>query len=455
MESFFNYKIEQFIVESHDGESSTDLTRCIASIQYYEDLFSPAIFISVLLVNTEGLLTSLANKDSGLQSGIKGGERVRLVISQPAFPNDSINFTETENTYYIYKTSLSTTEYTREALLVELCPAEVFMNETSRVVRKYGTSKEDIGTTAYKILKEVLYANQPSKKLKAENIEKTSNSYVFYGNTKRPFTVLTWLGPKSIPAKSASSPEKGTAGFLFYENKTGYHFKSIDSLMSGLKLGTSDKKNIQKYFYTSIQTPASDLQNRTIIGTPTFEKNVNVMENLRIGMYSSVNYFFDINDRTFYLHKYKLKDSYTLMSHASKANVSPPVPMELDEHPSRLMVRILDNFNSNPSNLSDSKISAINNKDNTALYQAASIARYNLAFSQTLNITIPLNLSLTVGDVIELEFPKITLEGGVKGTKDDLKSGYYLVKELSHLFEQNKGYTGLKLIRDSYGAPPQ
>jgi hypothetical protein len=26
---------------------------------------------------------------------------------------------------------------------------------------------------------------------------------------------------------------------------------------------------------------------------------------------------------------------------------------------------------------------------------------------------------------------------------------------LSHLFESNQGYTGLKLIRDSYGAPPQ
>jgi hypothetical protein len=452
MESFFNYTIQEFVVESYDGESFTDLTSCIASVQYYEDLFSPAIFIKLLLVNTEGKLTSLDNKDPGLQSGIKGGERVSLIINQPAFPDDAIKLDETKNTYYIYKTSLSTTEYTREALLVELCPAEVFMNETSRVIRKYGGN---IGDSAYKILKEVLYNNQSSEKLKAENIEKTSNSYVFYGNTKKPFTVLTWLGPKSIPTKSSSSPEKGTAGFLFYENKEGYHYKSIDSLMSGLTLGTTDKRNIQKYFYTTPENPASDIQNRTIIGIPTFEKNVNLVENLRIGMYSSVNYFFDVNDRTFNLYKYKLKESYQLMSHSSGANISPPVPLNLNEYPSRLMFRVLDNFNADPAKKEDFSVGAINNEDKTPLYQAASIARYNLAFSQSLNITIPLNLSLTVGDVIELEFPKITLKTEEKGTKDDLKSGYYLIKELSHLFESNQGYTGLKLIRDSYGAPPQ
>ncbi len=89
------------------------------------------------------------------------------------------------------------------------------------------------------------------------------------------------------------------------------------------------------------------------------------------------------------------------------------------------------------------------------MYQSQSIARYNLAFSQLLNITVPLNLNLTVGDVIKLDFGNITLDESKKGLRDDLKSGNYLIKELSHLFETNQGYTGLKLIRDSYGVPPK
>jgi hypothetical protein len=452
MQSYLNYKIKQFLIESYDGSSIIDVTQCVSSVQYYEDLFSPAIFVSILLVDTEGILTRLTNKNSSMQPGIKGGERVSLEIEQPA-TGQLIKLDETKNTYYIYKVYASTTESTREALIVELCPAEVFKNETSRVIRKYkGNIKDSVST----ILKDVLQTTNYNEK----NIEPTSNSYVFYGNIKRPFTVLTWLCPKSIPAAisntTSSSPTQGTAGYLFYQNKEGFNFKSIDTLMSGFEANTANKKNIIKYVYKARTDVAADPNsNFKVLTVPVFEKNVNIMENLRIGMYSSLNYFFDIDGRKFYEHTYTLKDSYKLMDHASSSNVTPPVPLELDskEHPSRLMVRILDNYNSDPANTS--RESALNNEDKTPLYQAASLSRYNLAFSQKLNITVPLNLNLTVGDIIELDFGTITKSESERGTKDQLKSGYYLIKELSHLFEQNQGYTGLKLIRDSYGAPPQ
>lgn len=444
MQSYLNYKIKEFLIESYDGSSVIDVTQCVSSVQYFEDLFSPSIFISILLVDTEGLLTRLTNKNKAMQPGIKGGERVSLEIEQPA-TKQSIKLDETKNTYYIYKVYASTTESTREALVVELCPAEVFQNETARVIRKYNGN---IGNSVSSILKDVLKTTN----YKTSNIEKTSNEYTFYGNIKRPFTVLTWLCPKSIPAKAQSKPEAGTAGFLFYQNRDGFNFKSVDSLMSGFELNSSNKRNIIKYTYKArTDNPADPNSNFKILSVPVFEKNVNIMENLRIGMYASRNYFFDVNDRKFYEYKYTLKESYKLMSNASKANVSPPVPLKLDENPSRLMVRILDNFNSDPANDSNPAI----NKDNTALYQAASLARYNLAFSQKLNITVPLNLNLTVGDVVELDFGTITKSDSEKGTKDRQKSGYYLIKELSHLFEQNQGYTGLKLIRDSYGEPPE
>lgn len=446
MESYLNYKIKQFLIESYDGSSVIDVTQCVSSIQYYEDLFSPSIFISVLLVDTEGILTRLTNTNKAMQPGIKGGERVSLEIEQPA-TGQSIKLDETKNTYYIYKVYASTTESTREALVVELCPSEVFQNETSRVIAKY---KGNIKNSVDKILKSVLKTTN----YKSSNIEPTSNEYTFYGNIKRPFTVLTWLCPKSIPVKSESKPEAGTAGFLFYQNKNGFNFKSVDTLMSGFEIDSADKRTILKYVYKGrTDNPADPNSNFKILSVPVFEKNVNIMENLRIGMYSSRSYFFDVNARKFHEYKYTLKESYKLMGNASKANVSPPVPLGLDETPSRLMVRTLDNFNADPAG---EAIPAINiSKDDTKLYQAASLARYNLAFSQRLNITIPLNLNLTVGDVIELDFGVITKSDSEKGTKDRQKSGYYLIKELSHLFEQNQGYTGLKLIRDSYGEPPE
>jgi len=444
MSSYYNYKILEFLIESWDGSSSIDVTTCVSSIQYFEDVFSPAIFISVLLVNTDGILTSLDNKDNSMQPGIKGGERVRLVIEQTA-TKSTIKLDETKNSYYIYKVHGSTTEATREVFLIELAPVEVFMNETSRVFKRYPEQDgnvQGIDTSVKLILKDVL------KTTKNIDAEPTLNSYSFFGNSKKPFSVLTWLCPKSIPNIGKSGTETGTAGFLFYQNKNGYNFKSVDKLLSGLIPNSADSKNISKYSLpNSTPNEADPASNFIILSIPVFERNVNIFENLRIGMYSSVNYFFDINTRKLNVYNYKLTESYNIMKHSSRSTEKPKVPKGLENSPSRLMVKVTDSLVKNVIGGDPNKT-----PDNISKYQSQSVARYNLAFSQLLNITVPLNLNLTVGDVVDLNFANISKDDS-RGNKDNLKSGYYMIKELSHLFSENKGYTGLKLARDSYGRP--
>ena len=163
-------------------------------------------------------------------------------------------------------------------------------------------------------------------------------------------------------------------------------------------------------------------------------------------MYSSVNYFYDINTRVPSVYNYKLTESYDIMKHASKSTERPKIPNGLENSPSRLMVKMIDNYTMDKLSPSG------DSKDLKEKYQSQSVARYNLAFSQTLNFTIPLNMNLTVGDVIELNIGEVTKQ---RKQRDDKKSGLYLIKELAHSFEGNQGYTGLKLIRDSYGAQQQ
>jgi len=80
---------------------------------------------------------------------------------------------------------------------------------------------------------------------------------------------------------------------------------------------------------------------------------------------------------------------------------------------------------------------------------AKSFARYNLLFTQALNILVPLNVNLKVGDVIYCEFKAI--EGGEANFADPEMSGNYLIRELRHSFVPNQNTTSLKLMRDSYG----
>lgn len=441
--SYFNYKVRQFLVESYDGKNVRDLTTSVVSIQYFEDLFSPAIFIQLQLVNTEGTLTSLPNdNDSSMKPGIKGGERVFLVIEQEG-TGKRLVCDDRQNQYFIHKITASTTQATKETLILDLAPLEVFANETSRVFKRYPKSesgKQRIDVSVRQILKDVLKTNKPI------NTDQTLNSYSFYGNSKKPFTVLTWLCPKAIPTVGSSGATAGTAGFLFYQNTKGYNFRSLDSLISALSQTSESNSNIPVYrYYEGVDDGSRDATNFKILSMPVFERNVNIFENMRIGMYSSVNYFFDANTRELSVHEYKLSDSYNIMKHSSGSKEKPMIPNQLQNSPSRLMVKTIDHLVT--ERLDSTSSTGIDNKEK---YQSQSVSRYNLSFSQMLNITVPLNLNLTVGDVINLEFVKITT--GVK-EKDRYKSGYYLIKELSHLFSSNQGFTGLKLIRDSYGDP--
>jgi hypothetical protein len=433
MASYFNYEIEEFIIESLDGKKSIDATSCVARIKYFEDIFDPAIFISMQVVNTDGLISSLP---------IRGGERVRLIISQEA-TGQRIEFTEEKNQYYIYKVYGSTSQSTREAFFVDLAPVDMYKNETSRVIRRYPENQgaeQKISDSVEQILKSVLKTDRNIF------VEPTQNSYAFYGNTKKPFNVISWLCPKSIPPIGKSSPEAGTAGYLFYQSKNGYNFRSVDSLMSPLQPSSGDSKNYIRYFYNeNTNEYADNATNFKVLTVPTFNKNVNIQDNLLSGMYSSSNYFFDLNTKKFNYYKYKLSDSYEIMNHASSDKKSPKIPQGLEESPSRVMVRFIDGIVKSPGTVNpNEKI------DDRIRYQAHSVTRYNLAFSQIANITVPLNLNLTVGDVIFLDIGEITKQ---EKQKDSKKSGLYLIAELAHEFSDNQGYTGLKLVRDSYGEP--
>jgi hypothetical protein len=421
MKSYFNYKILEFSVETKDGFQ--DLTASVSVATYLENILSPVTYVSLAIINTGGILSKLK---------LRGGERVRFIVEQDA-TKAKFKLDENDNTYYISNISNSTTESTKEFFTVDLIPGEVFTNETARVFRRYDAN---LDTTVEKILKDEL----GTKRYKSTNIEKTTNKYSFMGNARKPFTVLTWICPKGIPQveRGKSGTTQGTAGFLFFENQEGYNFKSVDSLFD------KNRPSKETYFYKETVTSPSDPRvNFKITAPPVFSKNVNVLDNLRIGMYSSVNYFFDTNTRKFYANVYKLSESYNQMNHSGDDD-PPEIPNGLQDSPSRLMVKMLDNGQMDKSG----KLEA---PDKRMEYQAQSVTRYNLLFSQTLNITVPLNLTLTVGDVISVEFGQITKEDENKGLKDKSKSGKYIISKLKHVFADSKGLTGLELVRDSYG----
>ena len=82
-------------------------------------------------------------------------------------------------------------------------------------------------------------------------------------------------------------------------------------------------------------------------------------------------------------------------------------------------------------------------------YQSQALMRYNVLFTQSLTMTVPLNTNLKAGNIIECLFPKTTTSK--KKEYDQEQSGLYMIKELCHHFDTEGSYTSMKLIRDTFG----
>jgi hypothetical protein len=424
-----SYKVNQFVIKTLDGTRAVDITNSLLFFDYYEDILSPCVTAIAQIMNSSSLFNILP---------IRGGESVTIDVST-AFGNFVL---DGNYSMYVYKVSGLNAEKGNEIFTLHMVSREGLTNETVRCQRKY---QGNLKNTVTSILKDELV----TEKYKEDNIEITSNNYSFIGNNKKPFHTLTWLGPKAVPATGPVSgtsgggqtgEAKGTAGFLFYENIEGFNFRSIDSLVSPtqIQIGSTNNETIPSYFYTQV-IENNKIANEFKILNYNFEKNSDLMKALRVGTYANKTYFYDLYANKLDLYTYKLQDQINnKLGNQDKLAVS----KEFGESITRIMVRTSDRGALNSDGTAgDAKRNGAD--------MAMSYSRYNILFGQALNMIVPCNINLKVGDIIYSEFPRI--DSSNSSQADEEQSGYYLIKELRHHFEGGQMITSLRLIRDSYG----
>jgi hypothetical protein len=430
---------EALVLESNNQQRSVDITQGAISIDYYEDIFSPTITAKIRVINSSYSITpegAPENEKQSIYNGLplRGGERLLMKIAGNSPTNPGLDFSrKSEDYFYVSSITDVITQTETESFTLHLISREAITNETSRVSKKFSTAST-IDASVRSILKEYLKTD------KIGTIDKTSNSYGFIGNLRKPFTVLVWLSSKSVPAEN-----NGQAGFFFYQTQDGFQFRSIDSLIN------QDKKATYTYAQgiESYNTDGSRKNNDFTILNYKTSKNENLIEKLRLGAFASQRMFFDPLKFTFTTpeqgsfkqDQYKTKTK-TLGREINLPKLSQDSDISLGDVPSRIFTQVLD------VGTLDSGISKDLNYSPME-YQSQSLMRYNSLFTQVLEVIVPSNTNLRAGDVIECDFPKMT-NANVK--ESDLEiSGLYIIKELCHHFDSESSYTSFKLIRDTFG----
>ena len=433
---------EKFIIESADQSRTVDISSGVIAFTYFENIFSPYLTARVIVTNTGG---SIKGKDGRLQSiynglPLRGGERVVIKVASNSNNNIGLDFSKKPSDYfYVASVTNVLIDEGTETFTLNLVSREAITNETVRVGKKFPTSQK-ISDSVKDILKNYLKVD------KIDGVEETQNPYGFIGNMKKPFTILTWLASKSVSGESKSS-EDSSAGYVFYETKKGFSFKSIDSLM--------EQKPYKKTFkFTPGVISSNDSKKDFKILRYNIDRNQDLIGKLERGAYSSYRYY--INPVSFkpIINIFKSDDYIGKTSNLGDKEVSLPKidknsDRTLGDLPTRIFVGMLDVGTVEKDASNKGWNNSVERNADPAKIHAQSMMRYNQIFTQVVEIQIPLNTNLNAGSVVRCEFPQLATTK--RKETDPETSGLYMIKELAHYFDGKGSYSKLKLVRDTYG----
>jgi len=412
---------EKFDIISADRSRTVDISAAIANFTYYEDIFSPTVTAKVTVMDTgNSRIDANGEYNQSLLTGLPvvGNETFDLSVRNKR--NQTLSF-RTEDLVCVKPSDINVYN-NRQYFTLNLISKTSITNEQSRVERRLPLQTTDV------LVESILATELKSDKPFTTDTSITRLSYI--GNTRKPFTVIGHLAAKSVGDK----PDK-SSGFVFFETSNGFNFRSIDDLIA--------QSPVDEYYYTNItqnqyEPRGMDLDQKIL--RYSIEENADVMRMLRYGGYASKRFIFNpvkgsIEETPVNFNTETYSDDINTLGKKS-LNIGD----DLGLTPSRILSAVLD-------------IGALSRSDkdqkniDPAQHISQSVMRYNILFTQVINIVVPSNFNLHAGDVILCDFPKT----GMEGETDQEISGKYLIKELCHYFDATNSYTSLRLVRDTYG----
>lgn len=432
-----------------DSREGYDIKQMVGTFQYIESVTSPFIAATMNVVDSAGLLNDLP---------IQGGETVIVEV-------ETTVGTE-EYQLIVWKIYNRIAQSNTQAYTLGLISVEALNNEYNRVSKALKGGPD-------KITSELLKGLGSSKKLYSEPC-KFEVKYI--SPNLRPFDIIAKLAMKSVP-KTASAPKSntansknssesvtGTAGYFFWENKRGYNFFSVDTLLSG------DTENLQSEEHGPyIERPANDDSGNDVranILQVTFKSEVDVLASMRKGKYSSLMVFFNHSTGQYHEYHYSLDETYKSMKHLGSQNTPSIIPAgdnKISDYPTKIITSVLDH----ESWYNEAGPASFEEKDGASSpspfcdfhkhFAAQSAMRYELLKNQLATVVIAGNSEICAGDRIDLKLVNKRPNQDIDNQPyDQESSGMYLIGEVTHTYDSTKGTNGkytttLRLMRDSYG----
>lgn len=400
----------------------------MVELNLFEDIYSSTISGELVVSDALGLISNFR---------LNGTEFLQVTLRKTTGDNHPI-----EKNYRIYKISTRTTNESNayEIYTINFCSEEFLLAEQYRV------SKSFKGTEISNIIKNILtkYVKVGiGAGTKPINVEDTLGTYDFILPNKKLFETINWLATYALPKNGLG------ADMLFFENRDGYYFRSLQTLYSQNPYQTYkfDPKNISN----ELNQQVSNVFNFEVLDFfDTLGGIVNgTFANRAITINPLTRTYKVDNDFNYASYFNQAK---TLNNHPAVNNYQNRYKKTLyDKPPAELEVGTLRMVTENTAMKKDPYISknpdAVANDINIRKYLPNRVAQIALANYTRIKITVAGDASLTVGKTII--FNTYEMNGTIERKLDLTYSGKYLITAVRHIVKNNSYITVLEMAKDS------
>ena len=384
-------------------------------VRYTEDLMSATMLMEIQVTDSE----------TGFLSDLTGMENVFIRIA------DSENATELGGDFVIYDIQDRRNIGGKSSAVLMLCKVDFLNNAANKISRRFG---KGLGKKIHEVVrKEIMIDLIGVDESRLLNFEPCVNNFSFVSPYWNPFTAIRWLAAKAIP-ESKGSGKNATAGYAFYETRSGYNFVSYDSFAS--------KKPVIRMVVGHEGGELEDEEDTGIIAldSVTVESSVDLLKGLNLGSYSSNVMTLDLKDMKFEQHPFSINKYYRDVS-VMNSRRTPEFYKGFDTNVT--YTRIM-------SKVSDSALFTEGTYTQGFTKQLSqSSLREKLFYGKKVIVELVADYSLEIGEVVQLDVYKGTSDR----EQDFANSGRYVIGRVERTFKssEDKMTSRITLYTDSDG----
>lgn len=400
--------VSEVILVSLNGQAINVLNQ-VVTIEVHEDMLSPFMTLSIVIRESQDFLNLLP---------FIGEEYIKINIVTPNLEQ------AIKGTFYVYKMADRVYTQDREVMYTIKAVSEEFLVDANTKITR--AISGNVSESAMKLLGEGGINTK-----KAKNVDPTLNKNKFIANHWSPIKCLNELAESAISAQ-------GSPSFMFYENRYGFNFRSVNNLLRQqvyqefIKDNYSRKENSGST--SSTKDPSQDYKRVISVDMNTI---TNYIEDIKSGQLKSKMISYDILTKKYAVKNYSIKkdpNSFVLL------NKSLPYSRFAIANASALVINQPKYYN-NFSTYSDTT--------NSATIQKRLSFFKNLE-KHKIEIEVLGRTDYTVGQVIYLELPKVTqITKEDTESKDMMLSGKYLVTAITHYISRNQHICKMEIVKNS------